>query len=144
MIELPNVTALYVLLAFGASCWILRKYLFAPLGGILDAREQSEKAARESYAESLLRLEKAVAAGEEKLAEARREALKIREGLRAEGASLLDEKLGQARAAAGESIGRAAGQIDAEAARSRQELPVRARALARELAEKILGRKLAA
>ena len=78
MIELPNVTALYVLLAFGASCWILRKYLFAPLGGILDAREQSEKAARESYAESLLRLEKAVAAGEEKLAEARREALKIR------------------------------------------------------------------
>ena len=37
MIELPNVTALYVFLAFGICYWILKKYLFVPLSAILDA-----------------------------------------------------------------------------------------------------------
>ena len=33
MIELPNVTSLYVLLAFGVSYFILKRYLFVPLSG---------------------------------------------------------------------------------------------------------------
>ena len=73
MIELPNVTSLYVLLAFGVSYVILKKYLFVPLAGILEAREREEAEAQKAYAESLATLERAVAAGEEKLAAARRE-----------------------------------------------------------------------
>ena len=73
MIELPNVTSLYVLLAFGVSYVILKKYLFVPLSGILEAREREEAEAQKAYAESLATLERAVAAGEEKLAAARRE-----------------------------------------------------------------------
>ena len=96
MIELPNVAALYVFLAFGICYWILRKFLFVPLSGILDAREAAERDAEKRYTQSLAELERAVAAGEEKLSEARREALKTREALRAEGAALLDAKLGEA------------------------------------------------
>ena len=144
MIELPNITSLYVLLAFGISYGILKKYLFAPLSRILEAREREEREAQNAYAESLRTLEKAVAAGEEKLAAARREALKTREGLRAEGQALLEEKLGQARARASEAVGRGASEIESLASSSARELPERARGLARELAEKILGRKLAA
>jgi len=61
MIGPPNVTSLYVLLAFGISYWILKRYLFVPLSAILDARERGEREAQELYAESMRRLEKAVA-----------------------------------------------------------------------------------
>jgi F-type H+-transporting ATPase subunit b len=144
MIGLPNVTSLYVFLAFGISYWILKRYLFVPLSAILEARESEEHAAQEAYAESLRRLEKAVAAGEEKLSLARRESLKMREDLRAEGLAVLEQKLNQARAESSEAIARGSREIEAQAASSALELPERARSLARELAEKVLGRKLAA
>jgi len=144
MIELPNVTSLYVLLAFGVSYAILKKFLFVPLAGILEAREREEAEAQRSYAESLLTLERAVAAGEEKLAAARREALKTREGLRAEGLARLDEKLAGARLQASEEIDRSAKEIAARALELSGQLPDRAASLARELAEKILGRRLVA
>jgi F-type H+-transporting ATPase subunit b len=144
MIELPNVTSLYVLLAFGISYWILKKYLFAPLSAILEARESEERGAQSAYAESVAALDRALAAGEEMLAAARREALKTRETLRAEGLALLEQKLAAARAAAGGEIARASQEIQSQAEASANELPRRARELARELAEKILGRKLAA
>lgn len=142
--ELPNVSTLYVFLAFGITYWILRRHLFVPLAGILDAREKAEKEAEKAYAASLLDLEKAVAAGEDRLAEARREALRVRETLRAEGTSRLETRLAEAQSAAQASVEAGVREIEAQAAGSKKELPERARSLARELAERILGRKLAA
>jgi F-type H+-transporting ATPase subunit b len=144
MIELPNVTSLYALLAFAASCWVLKKYLFVPLSAILDAREAGEREAQRAYAESLQTLEKLVAAGEEKLSAARREALKTREDLRGQGMAVLDAKLAEAQTAANGAIARGTREIQDQTAGSSRELPERARSLARELAEKVLGRKLAA
>ena len=71
-------------------------------------------------------------------------ALKAREDRRAEGLALLNEKLAEAHAAALASIEHGSREIEAQASGSAKELPARARLLARELAEKILGRKLAA
>lgn len=144
MIELPNVTSLYVLLAFGVSYFILKKFLFLPLSGILETREREEREALAAYTASMETLERAVAAGEEKLSAARREALKTRESLRGEGAALLDAKLEKARVEASKEIARGVAEIEAQAADSSRQLPERAKGLARELAEKILGRKLAA
>jgi len=144
MIDLPNVTSLFVLLAFGVSYGILKKYLFAPLSEILETREREERDAQKSYAESLRTLERAVAAGEEKLALARREALKTRESLRGEGMALLEERLAKARGEASREIDEGSREIAARAAELSAELPGRATSLARELAEKILGRRLAA
>src|SRR5207237_2256344 len=140
----PNVTALYVLLAFGVSYAILKKSLFVPLSRILEARESDERAAQEAYEESLRALERAVSAGEQKQASARREALRTREGLRGEGLALLEQKLAEARRVAGEEVGRGSREIELQSAASARELPERARDLARELAAKILGRKVAA
>lgn len=144
MIELPNVSSLYVILAFGICYWILRKYLFVPLAAILDSREKGEKDAEKAYAASLADLEKAVAAGEERLAETRREALRTREELRAEGMALLEKKIGEAQGAALSSVESGFREIQSQAAASAKDLPRSARELARELAERILGRKLAA
>ena len=144
MIELPNVSSLYVILAFGICYWILKRYLFVPLAAILDAREKAEKDSEKAYAASLVDLEKAVAAGEDKLGEARREALRTREALRAEGMAQLEKKLAEAHAGAQASVEKGITEIEGQAAASAKDLPERARALARELAERILGRKLAA
>ncbi|HYX19783.1 MAG TPA: ATP synthase F0 subunit B [Thermoanaerobaculia bacterium] len=144
MIELPNVSSLYVILAFGICYWILRKYLFVPLALILDAREKGEKDSEKAYAASLADLQKAVEAGEERLADARREALRTREALRAEGMALLETKIGEAQSSALTSVEAGFRDIQSQASTSAREIPARALALARELAERILGRKLAA
>jgi F-type H+-transporting ATPase subunit b len=144
MIGLPNVTSLYVFLAFGISYWILKKYLFVPLSAILEAREGEEREAQKAHDESLQNLHRAVAAGDEQLSAARREALKTREALRAQGMSVFERELERAQAIAAEAIARGSEEIAEEAQRASQELPARARGLARELAEKVLGRKLAA
>lgn len=144
MIGLPDVTSLYVLFAFVASCWVFNRFLFQPLSSILDARERNEREAEAAYAASLASLEKAVAAGEEKLSAARREALRAREERRSEGLAALEKRLEEANARSAEAITAGTGDIRKQAAGVAVTLPERARSLARELAEKILGRKLAA
>ncbi len=144
MIKAPDVTFLYVVIAFIASLAILKRYLFTPLSAILDAREREASTAARVHEESLAELAKAVAHGEQELGRARGEALGIREKLRADGRAHLERKLSEARAAAETSIAAASDEVGAAATRASAELPRSVRDLARSLAEKILGRKLAA
>jgi len=144
MIGPPNVTSLYVIVAFVASCWILNRFLFAPLTTILDARERDEREAETAYTASLAALESAVAAGEARLSDARREALRSREALRTQGLTELEQRLGDANLRAAAALARGTGEIEQQARDVARTLPDRARGLARDLAEKILGRKLAA
>ena len=144
MIKAPDVTLLYVVFSFLIAYAILKKFLFVPLGGILEARETEEATAERVHAESLEGLSRALAHIEQELARARREALKERETMRAEGRAHLEKKLAEARTAAGSLLELAASEIVTETARSAAELPGRTETLARTLAEKVLGRKLAA
>ena len=144
MIKAPDVTVLYVIFAFLIAYAILKRYLFLPLSAILEERASEEKTAARVHAESLEGLSNAIAHAELELARARREALKEREQLRAEGRSHLEAKLADAHAAASAAIEGASSELAAEARRSSAELPERVRQLSRTLAEKILGRKLAA
>ena len=61
MIKAPDVTAVYVIVAFIASLAILRRYLFGPLGAILDQREQDAASSAKVLEDSLAELEKTVA-----------------------------------------------------------------------------------
>ncbi len=144
MIKAPDVTLLYVIFSFLIAYAILKKFLFVPLAGILEARETEEATAARVHAESLEGLSRAVAHIEQELARARREALKERETMRAEGRAHLEKKLAEARGAAGTVLELAASEIATEAARSAAELPRRTEILARTLVEIVLGRKLAA
>jgi F-type H+-transporting ATPase subunit b len=144
MIKAPDVTLLYVVLAFLLAYAILKRYLFLPLGGILEARETEEATAARVHAESLEGLSRALAHIEQELARARREALKERETMRADGRARLEKKLAQARTVAGTLLELAASEIATETARSAAELPRRTETLARTLVEKVLGRRLAA
>ena len=144
MIKLPDITMIYVIVAFTLSWAILRRYLFNPLSDILDEREQDEKTAAKMYAESVEGLSRTMARAEQELSRARREALRQRETLRAEGRTVLEQRIAEAQAAAQAAMDQASREIESEAQRLAQNLPGEARGLARELAERILGRKLAA
>jgi F0F1-type ATP synthase membrane subunit b/b' len=144
MIKVPDVTLLYVLFAFMVAYAILKKFLFLPLGAILEERATEEATAARVRAESLERLKAEVARAEAELSRARVEALKVREALRGEGRAHLEKKLAKARAGAMEVLEQANREIAAETERSSAELPGRVRRLADVLAEKVLGRKLAA
>jgi F-type H+-transporting ATPase subunit b len=144
MIKAPDVTLLYVIFAFIVSFAVMKRYLFRPLGAILERREEEERAAARVHADSLRELERAVAEGEARLAAARREGLREREALRAEGLGKFERDLNEARAAATAAVEKAGGEISVEASQAARELAARSRTLAVLLAEKILGRKLAA
>ena len=144
MIKAPDVTLLYVLFAFAVTYFVLRRFLFRPLGGILEARATEEAAALKIHAESLERLAAEVARAEAELTRVRIESLKEREALRGEGRAHLEKKLDAARASAAAVLEQATGEITAQAESSTKELPGRIRQLANALAEKVLGRKLAA
>ena len=139
-----DVTFLYIVVVFLLVSGLLKRFLFSPLNAILEEREGRERDSARLHAESLAALARTVAEAEEKLSLARREALKVREGLRGQGSAHLEEKLGQARAAAEAAVARATREIEAQAKASAQAMPGEARGFAASLAEKILGRKLAA
>ena len=144
MIKAPDVTLLYVLFAFIVSYAILKRFLFRPLSAILEERQALEDSAALVHAKSLEEMERAVAAAEAALAAARRDGLRLREELRAQGTAHLERELSRAREETSESIRSATREIDAEARRAATELPRRALEFARGLAEKVLGRRLAA
>ena len=144
MIKAPDVTLLFVMFAFIVSYAVMKRFLFQPLGAILEKREKEERASARIHADSIRELERAVAEGEAQLSLARREALKEREALRAQGLAKFEVDLGRAREAASSSVVAASRTIESDAQGAAAELPSRSRALAVQLAEKILGRKLAA
>lgn len=144
MIKLPDVTVLYVIFCFGIAYAILKRFLFAPLGAILDARDREEREADALQNEAHARLQKALTEAEQTLSEARREALKVRENLRAEGQSRLDARLSEAGAAAAAAVASASERLKAEADALQAQLREQSQGFARTLAEKVLGRKLAA
>lgn len=144
MIKAPDITFVYVVIAFIATFAILKRFLFLPLTAILDEREREASSAEKVHAESLSELQATIARAEAQLAKARGEALVVREKLRGEGRAVWERRLEEAHSGAESTLNRATDEIDASAKASAGELPRRARELARQLAEKILGRKLAA
>jgi F-type H+-transporting ATPase subunit b len=144
MIKAPDITFVYVVLAFMATFAILKRSLFRPLTAILDEREREAASAEKVHAESLSELEATIGRAEAALAKARGEALAVREKRRGEGREVWERRLQDAHLAAEATLNRASDEIAASARSAAAELPRRARELARQLAEKILGRKIAA
>jgi F0F1-type ATP synthase membrane subunit b/b' len=144
MVKLPDVTLLYVIVAFAICYAVLRKHLFSPLSKILDEREHEAREAERLYAASREELQGAVGQAEQKLSLARREGLKTREDLRAEGLAHLEQELERARQSSAKRLEEATHTIEEQSKSVGANLAERAVALARTLAEKILGRKIAA
>jgi F-type H+-transporting ATPase subunit b len=144
MLQAPNVSMLLILAIFFAVLWLLNRFVFRPVGAILDERERESTTASQAYAGALAEFQAAADKIEADLSLARREALKLREERRAEGMQLRSGKIEQVKAEAAGRLSGASAELELHSRKVAADLPSRVAALAQLLAEKILGRKVAA
>jgi F-type H+-transporting ATPase subunit b len=129
-----------ILAVFFSAMWLLQKFLFRPIVAILEERESEARLASESFAKAQAEFAAAAERVENELSLARREALKLREDLRAEGQQLRSAKTEAAKKESLETLAAASSEMDELARKASGELPSRVKALAQSLAEKVLGR----
>ncbi len=144
MLQVPNVSMVLILAIFFATMWVLNRFLFRPVSAIIDERRTEAETAARSLADAEEKFRTAAAKIESELSLARREALKIREENRAEGRHLREQEVEAAKQETAGHLEAAARELEAEARRTRQELPSRVSTVVSALVEKVLGRKAAA
>jgi len=144
MLQVPNVSMVLILAIFFATMWVLNRFLFRPVSAILDERQTEAETAARSLADAEEKFRAAAAKIETELSLARREALKIREENRAEGRHLREREVEAAKQETAGRLEAAATALEADARRTRDELPSRVSAIVSALVEKVLGRKAAA
>ncbi len=143
MIAPPNLSLLLIMACFWMVFFLVWRLLVKPLGAVLDERDRRVRESKDSLAGVQERFAAAVARCERELAAGAGQAGKERAALRAAGESARRARLDAAREQAQERLSRLSTEIGAAAAAARSELRVSAQALARELAERLVGRRLA-
>ena len=141
--QLPDLSLLLVLAVFWATYFVLRAFVFKPLGAILDEREKRALSSAASLASVLEREKDTLADVDRRLTEARREAVAEREKLRAAMAAKRQAALEGARDEARRIASEAQAKLEREVAAAREELRTSAEATASEIASMALGRKVA-
>lgn len=124
--------------------WILNRWLFGPLNGILAERQAEIADARAEFEQAKQIQDERIAQVESRLADARKEAFGVREAAIRDGRSRRDQVLAEARADAQASVDRAREEIQRQVAEAKDELEAEAETIARRVAEQLLGRRVGA
>lgn len=122
--------------------FLLNKLLFKPYLWILEERERKTKGARAEAAQLADTAARLKAEYEKAIADATAEAQAIKDTLRAEAARVRDQILNQAREEAAQRLHAARDALQRELQRAREQGAREAEIIAREMAEKILGRTI--
>ncbi len=129
------VAAAVVLLVF-----ILNRWLFTPLGEILEKRQAEIDGARQSFEAAQREQQKRLEEIETRLVVGRKEAFAIREQAQQEARAKREELLAEARQEAAAEIAAAKEQIAADVAKAHTELESQAEEIAAQIGERLLGR----
>lgn len=143
MITPPDFSVFLIMLCFWAVFFVVSKQIVKPLLSILDTREQLTEGARTRLDGIRAAFASAMTESERELAAASAEATRERGAMRAEGEAMRRARLEAARAQAHEALARLGNELDESASHARASVPALARQLARELASRVLGRRLA-
>jgi len=138
----PNGTFIVELIAFVAIVALLAKFVIPPIN---KAMTQRQEAIRSQFAELDAAKEEANSAKDEfqaQIADARKEAAKIREEAREQGASIIAEMREQAQAEAARIVEHGKTQIEAERQQAVASLRAEVGSLATNLAGRIVGESL--
>ena len=121
----------------------LNRALFAPIGNVLDERQERVNRDAQERTRALEASEQKIQAYQEQLRAARKEAWDRREVIRGEAMQARADRLQKARDAAMAEIATARDQIDADASAARDGLKDESEILARRIAATLLGREVA-
>ena len=142
MLALPNFSLLLVMACFWLVYLVVSTQLVKPLGQLLNQREERITTARESHEHSFVALAEAVARCERQLAAAA-EGQKARAALRAAGEAGRRGRLEEARSQVQQRLARLDAELDEASRGARASLREQASGLARELASRLAGRRVA-
>jgi len=139
----PNLSLLLIMACFWAVFLLVATQLVRPLGALLDERERRVREAREQHETAKQAVADAIARCERELAAGSAEAGKQRAALRAQGETARRAALEAARAQAQERLALFGSELEQAARDARASLRERSAELARALASRLLGRKVA-
>ena len=141
--QLPDLSLLLVMVIFWATYVVLRIFVLKPLGAILEDRESTVAGATAALSLALDQEKETLAKIDQRLTEARREALAARQAARADANAKRQAMLEDARAKARAAVAEAQAKLDREIGAARLELGKNARTTAAEIASLALGRRIA-
>jgi F-type H+-transporting ATPase subunit b len=122
--------------------FLLRSFVFRPMMALFDEREAAIDGAKAEARKLEKQAEDKLASFEEEMAKVRAEAGADRDRLRAEGKRLERGLIEKVRKETDEMVAEAQKKMDAEAAKVRKDIATTSPALARQIAEKLLGREV--
>ena len=138
-----NYTVLVQIVAFLAFWFLLARLLFKPFVALLEERERRTEGARAEAAVLLGEAGRMREEYEKRVAGVREEAGRVKEATLEQGRGERERLLSRAREEAAALLERTRGELNEEMRRQEALVGREAEAIAREMAEKVLGRKIA-
>lgn len=136
----PDPSLLAIMVIFILNYLIVRKFFLQPVNHVLEARQHETRSADEIYEQAMDRFNEATAKMEARLHEARREASQLRERFRAEANNHRAITLERTHEEAKSLVAQANEKLTRDVAEARETIIREADSLARNAAERILGR----
>ncbi len=143
MLALPNYSLLLVMACFWLVFLLVSTQLVRPLGRLLQEREGRIDAARVGHERARAELTEAMARCDREVASAAAEAQKDRAALRAAGEAARRARLDETRAQVQTRLATLGAELDEASRAARTVLRERGAEMARELASRLAGRRLA-
>lgn len=141
--QLPDLSLLLVMVVFWAAFWILRTFLFRPLGRILEEREAAADRIDRDLEAALEKERRTLAEIDARLTAERRQVMLAREKTRQEAMGKRNATLEAARERARADVAAAQQRLESDIAKTRAELKGSVQAMALEIASQTLGRRVA-
>ena len=139
----PNYSLFLIMACFWLVYLLVSTQLVKPLGRVLDERDATIRAGREVYDHARQSLKEAVARCERELSAAASEGQRERASLRASGDADRRRRIEAARGQVQQRLAQLSGELDEASRAARTVLRERSSELARELASRLLGRRVA-
>lgn len=136
----PDPSLLAIMVIFILNYLIVRRFFLQPVNEVLEAREHETRSADELYEQSLARFNEATTAIEGQLHGAKREASQLRDRFRAEAAAHRTSVVERTQGEAKQLIAQADERLSSDVGIAREQIVRESDSLARQAAERILGR----
>lgn len=143
MVSPPNYSLLLIMACFWLVYFLVSSLLIKPLGTLIDERERRVREARDDIEKARQSFDDTMTRCEKELAIVASAAQKERAELRGAGEAARRAQLDGAREKGQVRLATLAHEIEQSSAEAQRELRTRAELLSRELAERLLGRRLA-
>jgi F-type H+-transporting ATPase subunit b len=138
----PNGTFLVELIAFGIIVWILAKFVIPPINKAMTARQEAIRTEFAELDEAKADARRAEEEFKSQIADARRQAAKIREEAHQQGDQIVAEARDQAQVESKRIVDHGHAQLEAERKQALTSLRAEVGTLATKLASRIVGESL--